>query len=363
MLKESVIKRDERALLALRSLYKSFGYQPFKMSKFEEYDLYVSNKDFLVSDRVITFNDTDGKLLALKPDVTLSIIKNANNGNFDKHKVYYNENVYRVSATTGQFKEIMQAGLECIGDIDILDVFEVVSLAAESLKTVSEDYVLDISHMGIVTAILADASQNSDFIKRAGSLIAEKNIHEIKALCEQYSIADDAAEKLASIVGMYGERASVLKRLKPLCTTKELEIAYLELELLDNLLSDVDPEGRVHFDFSVVNNMKYYNGIVFKGFISGICDGVLAGGEYDNLLYSMKQDKRGIGFALYLDLVAELDSSADEYDVDVLLLYSESTDPKDIVKSKKELTESGKTVYSASIIPEKIRYKQLIKVN
>ena len=74
---EKVLKEEERIALELRSLYKKYGYLPYKMSKFEEYDLYVANKEFLISDGVITFNDTDGKLLALKPDVTLSIIRNS----------------------------------------------------------------------------------------------------------------------------------------------------------------------------------------------------------------------------------------------------------------------------------------------
>ncbi|MBQ7771078.1 MAG: hypothetical protein IJ373_07825, partial [Clostridia bacterium] len=64
---EKVLKQEERISLALRALYKKYGYQPYKMSKFEEYDLYVTNKEFLVGDGVITFNNTDGKLLALKP--------------------------------------------------------------------------------------------------------------------------------------------------------------------------------------------------------------------------------------------------------------------------------------------------------
>ena len=72
-----VLKNEERAVFALRKLYRSFGYAPYKMSRFEEYDLYVRNKDFLVSDQVITFSDRSGRLLALKPDVTLSIVKNA----------------------------------------------------------------------------------------------------------------------------------------------------------------------------------------------------------------------------------------------------------------------------------------------
>ena len=128
MIDEKLLKNEEKAIFALRSLYKQYGYLPFKMSKFEEYDLYLQNKDFLVSDRVITFNDTNGTLLALKPDVTLSIIKNTTDEVGCKQKVYYNENVYRVSGSTHQFKELMQTGLECICDIDIFDVIEVINL-------------------------------------------------------------------------------------------------------------------------------------------------------------------------------------------------------------------------------------------
>ena len=121
-----ILKNEERAVFELRSLYKQYGYLPYKMSKFEEYDLYVRNKDFLVSDSVITFNDTNGRLLALKPDVTLSIIKNSVSNKDYKEKLYYNENVYRISESTHQYKELMQTGIECIGDIDVNDIFEVV---------------------------------------------------------------------------------------------------------------------------------------------------------------------------------------------------------------------------------------------
>ena len=77
LINDTVLKSDESAAFALRSLYKSYGYCHYKMSKFEEYALYIKNKDFLVSDGIITFTDTSGKLLALKPDVTLSIINNS----------------------------------------------------------------------------------------------------------------------------------------------------------------------------------------------------------------------------------------------------------------------------------------------
>ncbi len=70
------LKPDEKATLELRGLFEKFGYQKYKMGKFEEYSLYATNRDFLTGDKVLTFTDLDGRLLAMKPDVTLSVINN-----------------------------------------------------------------------------------------------------------------------------------------------------------------------------------------------------------------------------------------------------------------------------------------------
>ena len=91
---------------ALGRLYNRYGYSRYKMNKFEEYDLYARNKDFLISDSVITFTDLNGKLMALKPDVTLSIVKNTRDEPGIR-KLHYNENVYRVSKGSHCYKEIM----------------------------------------------------------------------------------------------------------------------------------------------------------------------------------------------------------------------------------------------------------------
>ena len=148
------LENAEQTAFDLRILYEKYGYSRYKMSKYEEYDLYDRNKDFLVSDNVITFNDTDGRLMALKPDVTLSIINNLDIQGKSTQKVYYNENVYRVSKGTNSFKEIMQVGLECMGQVDDYCISEVITLAARSLDAVSNEFVLDISHQGILKSVL-----------------------------------------------------------------------------------------------------------------------------------------------------------------------------------------------------------------
>lgn len=125
----TILRSGEQIMYRLRGLYERYGYRRFKMSKFEEYDLYVRNKDFLVSDRMITFTDARGILMALKPDVTLSIIKNTRAEEAGPRKVYYNESVYRSGQGEETFQEIMQTGLECIGELDLYHIYEVIALA------------------------------------------------------------------------------------------------------------------------------------------------------------------------------------------------------------------------------------------
>ena len=69
----------------------------------------------------------------------------------------------------------------------------------------------------------------------------------------------------------------------------------------------------VNLDFSVVNDMNYYSGIVFRGFIDGIPEGILSGGRYDKLIRKMGKTAGALGFAVYLDMLELLDKSDKEY--------------------------------------------------
>lgn len=355
---ETILKEEERIAFSLRALYRKYGYLPYKMSKFELYDLYVANKDFLVGDGVITFNDTDGKLLALKPDVTLSIIKNGTEDGA-KRKVYYHENVYRISGETKQFKEIPQVGVECIGELDAYDVFETLQLAAQSLNEISSNFALDIAHLGILSAVLEEIALGETFNRKVMTLLAEKNLHETAALCEQRGVASKFTQKLLTIARTYGDMQTVLKTIAPLCESENAKKAYKEMEKLSLLLKDYAYADKIRFDFSVVNDMKYYNGIVFKGFVDGVCTGVLSGGQYDRLMARMGRKSGAIGFAVYLDLLEGFKREETKYDVDTLVLYDKETDVKKLSKIVSDLVETGKSV-SAQKCAGKLRYNTLI---
>lgn len=304
-----LLSNSERIILTLRGLYAEYGYKPYRMGKFEEYDLYAKNKEFLVSDNVITFTDTDGKLMALKPDVTLSIIKNSDVFDGETKKVCYNENVYRTKEGAGSFKEIMQSGIECFGNITDALIGEVIILAAKSLKALSSDSVLDISDLGIINAVISKTGLKSIEKKSLYKAIGEKNTHAIAEIFEKNGVNKKQADFLTELLSLGGDVKSATEKLKKVAEKYGETAIFKNLTAVLERLADSDAANVIRLDFSVIGDVNYYNGIVFKGFISGVPSAVLSGGQYDNLLKKLKKDYKAIGFAVYVGAIDGMDFS------------------------------------------------------
>ena len=300
-IEDRVIDSQERIGFLLRSLYAGCGYSRYRMSKFEEYDLYSRNKDFLFSEGVITFTDTNGRLMALKPDVTLSIVKNTRDLAGAVQKLYYHENVYRVASAEDGFREMTQVGVECMGEVDNACVAEVLKLAAESLRLCSEEYVLEISHLGMlgafVDAIASDGKMRDELLQ----CVTEKNLHGISRVCREYGRDESAGEALRQLVSLYGSPKAVMPKIRSLAEENGAAEFAEELGQAAAAFAGTEAEDRIRIDFSASGDVKYYNGIAFKGFISGIPDSVLSGGQYDRLMRRMGRRDRAVGFAVFLN--------------------------------------------------------------
>ena len=310
IISDSVISGSERINFTLRTLFSEYGFKPYRMSKFEEYDLYARNKDFLVSDNVITFTDTSGQLMALKPDVTLSIIKNSKDLPDICQKVYYSENVYRVSKSTGSFKEIMQTGLECFGCVGPAEIAEVIFLAAKGLMSISDKAVLDISTLSLMERVIGSLGLGADKAAALFSAIGEKNTNAVKSICQ------GADEKLTTfllqLIQLHGPVKEVSAQLSELLSAYKDEAFFIDFMALLERLKGTEAADIINVDFSVVDDVNYYNDIVFKGFVSGVPNAVLSGGQYDRLMKKMGRTSSAIGFAFYTDMLEQADLSAED---------------------------------------------------
>lgn len=253
-----MLRPEETASLKLRRLYSDHKCSFYRMSRFEEYDFYADKKDFLLSNKILTFTDADGRLMALRPDVTLSIIRHWRDTGAVQ-KFFYDEKVYRVPKGENSFHEIAQAGVEYIGPLAKPDIDEIMGLAVESLRVLAGDrrYVLDVADAGKAAALV---KENRAEILRC---LAEKNIHGLREA--------GASDEL------------------------------VELAMRDDEIGEC-----IRVDYSAVGNINYYNGIVFKGYIEGVSECILSGGEYDGLMAAMGHKAKGAGFAVNLELAGRI---------------------------------------------------------
>ena len=358
----NALKDSERAVLRLRSLYESSGYLHFKMSKFEEYDIYAANKDFLAGESIITFTDTNGRLMALKPDVTMSIIRNFKDEPDITERYHYNENVYRVSGSSHQLTEIMQSGLECIGSIDLYCTCEVIGLAAKSLKLFEREYVIDLSHMGIVSGLVDELELMEDEKKELLRCIGAKNTHGIK------EIAGSKADKLTALLSISSDPDTAVKELEAICscdtmcagdTSENLQRSFCELkDILEVIRGDAFYQN-IRLDFSVVQDITYYNGIVFQGFINGVPEKVLTGGRYDLLMRRIGKRGGAIGFGINMNLLERIFEGSSEFDADVAVIYNEGDSIRNLLRTVQDLISVGKRVAAVKKLSDKARYKQV----
>ena len=357
-----VLKNEERAIYGLRELYKKYGYSHYKVSKFEEYDLYSRHKNFLVSQNVLTFTDTNGKLLALKPDVTLSIIKHIPQNDTRTHKLCYNENVYRPSTESDGFREIMQTGLECIGEIDLYAECEVLMLAMRSLETISSDYILDLSHMGLIEGLLEETGVDTTVRSEMIALIETKNANALSALCRSKGVSEELADKLCRLTELYLPIGKALPMLGELVIGEKMMAAYEKLCHIDSVMTAYGLSERLYLDFSIVSDATYYDSLSFQGFINGISESVLSGGRYDRLMNRLDKQMGAIGFAVYLDRLERFEWVEKQYDVDVVLVYDDEVSIETILTAQAELTKDGVSVLTTKTPDASIRYRKLLKI-
>ena len=335
----------------LTKIYEQYGYKKIKLSKFEDYNLYNNYKDFLQTEHILTFMNLNGNLQSLRPDVTLSIVKKILKDN-DKYtnKVYYIEDIYKIDEVSNEYEEIQQIGAEIIGTLTKYSNLEIISMAIDSLKSINDDYILEISSIDFMFALIDELNLEEDKKMEILNLIYSKNKHDLEKALSHNNISSKYKDYIISLIDFSGSYKEVLKKIEKLIINEKMQSAYDELNALSSVFELYNNFENIFIDFSIESKLGYYNGIIFKGYINGNNDAVLSGGRYDKLLAKFnahevneKNKKNAIGFAVYIDKLYTQSINKDEYDFDMLILYN-SGEERLLLTKVHEFIKSGKKV-------------------
>ena len=349
-------RKEERITLSLRALYEQYGFRKYRRGKFEEYELYTENKSFLNHSNIITFHDLDGTVLAMKPDVTLSIAKNTRANAQSSEKVYYLENVYWLEKQSGGYRETSQLGLESIGKLDAVSYFEVLCLAQETLGAISDNHRMQMSHIGYWVSLLEGLGIQEGLQQEVLDCLKGKRMHELKSLLERENVPPAAADLVLKAAGLCGEFAETLRLARQTALSSGMTQALDELEKVYGLLCGKGCAGSLILDFSLVNDIDYYDGLIFQGYVEGVPRALLTGGSYGKLLRKFGKDLDAVGFAVYLNELDHLFRSQHGTDADALILYGEGDDPALVLEQAEALRAQGLRVRTERSRPENIRF-------
>jgi ATP phosphoribosyltransferase regulatory subunit len=342
---ENHFGRGELVALRLRRLFEQRGFLRVHVAKFEDYALYVENKNFLQSESVITFMDPMGRLMALKPDVTLSIVKNMpKKPPAVPEKLYYVDEVYRLSRESREYKVHSQIGVEAIGDTQGFGSVEVLDLALESLRLIGPRFVLDMSHLGFVSGLLAGCAPDPRDERRMLECIHQKNAYDLGCLLERMGTPEEQKNRVLALCGLHGDFGVVLEKAKGLIQNDQMRESWEELRQVGGAIAGGGDGASCSLDFSAVNDLDYYNGLIFRGYVQDIPRVVLTGGRYDNLMHKMGKQSGAIGFAVSLDELSAARGEETGPDFDILLLYEPESDYRALLAAIKTLGAQGKTV-------------------
>lgn len=355
--KEPRLSPAERATLRLRGLYEQFGYKKYQVSQFEEYGLYLQFRSFLTGGRILSFTDLDGRLLALKPDVTLSIAKNARMDG-GAEKAYYIENVYRESVSSGTMKEISQMGLEYLGGAGGYAQAEVLGLAQETLAAIGPEHVLEVSHMGFVVGLFESLGLDGDARAEVMDCLGAKSAHGVEAAARKAGVGNVGVNVLSELCSLSGSFGKTIAKARGLCLNSRMTAA---LDELDETVRAVGESKSLQLDFTLQGDMEYYDGLMMAGYLDGVPKAVLSGGRYDGLMKKLGREMSAVGFALYLDDLNRLPREWEAFDVDALVLADAGADTVRLLAAVKGLTAQGLRVKVETEQPEKLRFGRLYR--
>ena len=342
------MSRKDLVLLNIRKMYDSYGYKKISLPSFEEYDLYNENKDF-IDRNVLTVMSPNGKLLALRPDITLSVAKKVSKDQSLKYsKIYYQENTYNLTKYVG-YEEDEQLGIELIGKESTFLDFEIINLAVKSLDIINKKSMIVLSHAGFISSIFENFDLEYETKEQILDCINRKNSHDIqKILKKNEHISENVKKLIYKIPELSGNLENIEKELLKYEINVNTKKILSELKQLNSLLMKFYKKSKIVFDFSVVKNLNYYNGIILQGYIEDFPNVILTGGRYDKLFEKFGVDTGAVGFAILTDGLKGYYKDTDKKDFEVLIAYDNS-DFEKLVEIVNDFQKKGLRVRTENI--------------
>lgn len=310
---EQIFARQQ-IIQKIKQRFSTFGYNEIFTSTFEDYDLYAKMNGTVNHQEMIKTIDNTGKVLVLRPDVTIPITQQIalNNKELKEDlRYFYVLNVFRQTQETKDFRESTQAGVEYFGNPSPEADAEIIALAIQLLEDSQvSNYKIELGHAGFFKQLVTDMKLQKQDLAELKEYIQAKNVTEIEQLLTRLAVDSGIKEVVRSLPFLYGNPLDVITKAKELPLNNEMEKTLENIYAIYQSLEAYGVAEHVVIDLSLINHMDYYSDMIFQGFIGKVGKPILMGGRYNTLANQFDSNLPAIGFACDIDfLIAGIESS------------------------------------------------------
>lgn len=332
----------------LEDIFNKWGYEEIITPTIEFYQTFSSGFQNLKEEDVYKFFDTKGRILVLKPDMTIPIARVVATKLKDANvpiRCRYCSDVFRVHESLGGKKnEYTDCGIELIGlDSDKADL-EILVTSLDALSVLGDREVkLELGDINFFNSAVKNLNLDEDEKETLANLIDRKSLKELEDYLNKFDINSSYKDFLKELPWLFGG-PEVLEKAKCFAINSELRDSIEYLEQLFSKLKELGYEDKISFDLGMVPRLDYYSGIIFKGYVDGAGATVLSGGRYDSLMSNFGKDMPAIGFSVNLDTMMSVINRSNLDEIEKFKVYYSKKDEIMVLKKAMVLRSEGKIV-------------------
>lgn len=273
------------------------GYINIEPSIFESYEEFIESNNRIDKKSMVKLLD-NGEIFILSPDITTGIVnKFMPKWEFGfKLKLFYYGKTY--SRQNSGIKENRQMGVELIGEKCVNTDENILNTAFKIINKYSKDYVFELGNSKFLKGLMQACSFNKNDYRNILDLLYTKNKQDLREYLSNLTFKEPMIT-LINIFELEGSFDEIKQHLEGLYMNDLMRKGIEELSNVNNYFKNVT--DKIIYDLSMMSELSYYDGIIFRGYINGSNKEIIKGGRYDSFTEQYGNKIPAIGFSVELD--------------------------------------------------------------
>jgi len=249
-----------RAEEIVMSVFDGWSYEEITTPTVDYYSLFEHGMGAFQAHRAFRFTDTDGRLLALRPDVTSGVARAAVTMFADRDRplrLCYAARVFRQQPQSHAEwrRESTQTGCELIGAITSAADLEVLAIASEILQRLGlgDNHLITLNDVGVFEGIASRLSLDADSRDDMRRLVDSRNAPDLERFLVSREFDPEECRALAQLTQLSGKRET-LESARAVITNP---VSITALDRLDRLWRVIESLGLTdHFEIDLGASME-----------------------------------------------------------------------------------------------------------